>query len=310
MKIFSKKNIIIILTIVAILAAGFFTSMLFTANNNLAGRDDKNKRKIYTTFYPLQYITKQVAGDSFEVINIVPAGVEPHDFEPSAREIANLNSGAAFVYLGEEIDTWAEQVATDISKNGVATISVSKSINLIDAEEAKDPHFWLDPTLVSEFSSKLSDQLAAKFPDKKDLFPANQLSFSTKLNLLDIETKTSLAKCKFNKIIVSHDAYSYFAQKYNIQIIPITGLSPEDEPSSQQISEIINTIKQNNLEYIFLESSANNKITDTISLETNTKTLELNPIETITDEQIKNNEDYISIYKSNLNNLKIALKCE
>lgn len=268
---------------------------------------------IYTTFYPLEFITKQITGNTFEVVNITPLGTEPHDFEPSAKTLIRLNSAKAFVFLGKEIDPWAEKKSENLKQLGVLTVAVKDKINLEKIQETdqqiQDPHFWLNPKLVSQFSQKLSNELSQKFPEKSEVFKSNLLKFQDRLNTLDIQTSLALSSCKQRKIIVAHDAYSYFAKEYNLEVVPISGLSPEEEPSVQKIAEIIDIVKANKINYIFLENTANPKITEVISSATGAKSLELNPIESLTEEQIKNGQDYFTVHQNNTKNIKIALNC-
>jgi len=270
----------------------------------------EESRKIYTSFYPLQYITQQIVKDDFEVINLTPIGSEPHDFEPSVKDLTALDSASAFVYIGEEIDPWAAKKAVELRNKKVAIIAVSEEINLSKVEEGKDPHFWLDPVLVKEFSSKIYNQLSLKYPEKSNTFKKNLEIFNSYLDRLDAEAKSSLKSCKSNSIIVSHDAYSYFGKRYGIEINSISGLSSEEEPSASKIAEIIDLVKSKNMNYIFLESLGNPKVTEVITSATNAKTLELSPIEYLSQEQVDSKVDYSAIFRANLVNLKQALNCE
>jgi zinc transport system substrate-binding protein len=305
----SKFNYYIIsaLILFAVIIIALF-SLLNNPNN--PSTQVKEARIIYTSFYPLQYITKQIVKDSFEVVNLTPIGSEPHDFEPSVKDLTALDSAAAFVYIGEEIDPWAAKKAVELRSINVTTISASQELELDKVEEGKDPHFWLDPVLVKEFSSKIYNQLSLKYPEKNSIFKNNFDSFSLELDKLDTEAMSSLKSCKSNSIIVSHDAYSYFGKRYGLDITSIAGLSSEEEPSANKIAEIIDLVKSKNINYIFLESVANPKVTEVITSATNAKTLELNPIEFLNQEQVDKNSDYISIFDSNLKNLKLALNCE
>jgi zinc transport system substrate-binding protein len=304
----SKLNLMIIAAIFIFIAVIFSLFILLsTPKPNLKV---KESGKIYTSFYPLQFITQEIVKDNFEVVNLTPIGSEPHDFEPSAKDLANLNSAAAFIYIGEEIDPWAEKKAVDLRNTNVATISAAKELELKNVEEGIDPHFWLDPILVKEFSEKIYNQLSLKYPEKSNQFKLNLDNFNNALISLDTQSKDSFKSCKNKSIIVSHDAYSYFGKRYGIEITSISGLSSEEEPSTSKIAEIIDLVKNKGINYIFLESLGNPKITEVITSSTGAKTLELNPIEFLTKEQVDKNIDYLSIYKSNLGNLKKALICE
>ena len=127
---------------------------------------------------------------------------------------------------------------------------------------------------------------------------------------LNKEFQTELAACTNRKIVVSHDAFSYLSNRYSFEIINIAGLSPEEEPSAKTLTEISNTVTENGIKYIFYETLVSSDLANTIADETGASTLVLNPLEGLTPEEISNGENYVSIMRNNLNNLKVAMECK
>ncbi|WP_353051534.1 metal ABC transporter solute-binding protein, Zn/Mn family [Peribacillus frigoritolerans] len=107
--------------------------------------------------------------------------------------------------------------------------------------------------------------------------------------------------------IVSHSAYGYWEDAYGLKQIGISGLSPTDEPSQKQMVDIIDTVKKDNIEYIFFEENVTNKIAEIVKNEAGVEALTLQNLESITDENLKNDEDYFVIMRQNIEALKKSL---
>jgi zinc transport system substrate-binding protein len=147
-------------------------------------------------------------------------------------------------------------------------------------------------------------------PDNKNYFQTNADTLKTKLDNLNNEYKQGLANCTEKNIITSHAAFGYLATTYGLNQVPISGLSPDAEPSPQQLVNIVKFAKANNVKYIFFESLVSPKLANTIATEVGAKTLVLNPIEGLSDEQLARGDNYFQEMQNNLSNLKIALQCK
>jgi zinc transport system substrate-binding protein len=128
------------------------------------------------------------------------------------------------------------------------------------------------------------------------------------LEQLDKEYTDTLAPYKGSSIVVSHEAYSYLCSRYGLNQIAVEGVIPESEPSPNQMRSIISYIKENNIKYIFFEELLSPKVVQTIADETGATLLELNPFEGLEQEDIDSGENYLSVMRSNLENLKQALE--
>lgn len=170
-----------------------------------------------------------------------------------------------------------------------------------------DPHVWLDPKRSVIIAENIKNALVQLQPENKEKFEDNFLTLKSELEKLDTEFNNMVGQSKTNTIIVSHSAYGYWEDAYGLKQIGISGLSPTDEPSQKQLTEVIDLVKENNLQYIFFEPNLTNKVAEVVQNETATKSLTLNNLESITDENVKNNEDYFVIMRKNIEALKQAL---
>ena len=147
-------------------------------------------------------------------------------------------------------------------------------------------------------------------PKNKSYYYNNTNKLLSRLDGLDKEYKQGLINCNQKDIITSHAAFGYMAKTYGLNQVPISGLSPDAEPSSQQLAEITKFAKDHYLKYIFFESLVSPKLSETIANEVGAKTLVLDPIEGVSKVDIKSGKNYFTIMADNLKNLRIALECQ
>jgi zinc transport system substrate-binding protein len=271
-----------------------------------AAADSGKKLKIVATFYPMVEFSKQVAGNHAEVIGLIPSGTEPHDWEPTAKDMAELKEADVFVYNGI-VEGWAEKALESASNEKRIAVEASKGIDLMEDGKILDPHVWLDPALAQKEVASIEAALEKADPANKDDYKNNADAYIAKLKDLDQTFKSGLTEVKRKEFVTQHAAFGYMAKEYGLTQIPIAGLSPEQEPSPDQMASIVKFAKENQVKTIFFETLVDPKVAKVVANEIGAKTDVLNPIEGLTDEDKKNNLDYIGIMKNNLEGLKKAL---
>ena len=289
---------------------------------------------IAASFYTLAFLAEQIGGDAVEVIQVVPNGVEPHDYEPTPQELTAIYKAKILAMNGQGLDPWAEQVAEELRRQGVAVIMLTEGANLLPAVEGDhheedeheeeqevedehgheegefDPHVWLDPTEMTNVVVRLRDAMIAADPSQAALFTSHALSAVSSLIALDAEFRSALTECKQEKIIVSHNAFQYLARRYGFETIALSGISPDEEPSPKKMAEIIETVKNDNLKVVFFESLVSPKLAEAVAREAGVQTLVLNPLEGLTAEEEARGENYFTVMQQNVTNLALALECE
>ncbi|MBI2112964.1 MAG: zinc ABC transporter substrate-binding protein, partial [Candidatus Wildermuthbacteria bacterium] len=172
-----------------------------------------------------------------------------------------------------------------------------------------DPHFWLNPFLAKEQAQKITDGFTKLDPASKEYYEANQKNLNERLDEIDKRYKESLANCRQDLVVTSHAAFGYLANRYAFDQVSIAGISPEEEPSPQNLIQVSKFVKDNNIEYIFFETLVSPRLSETIAKETGAKTLVLDPIEGLSQEDMAKGKDYFTLMEQNLENLVIALEC-
>ena len=274
------------------------------------------KLMVTVSSYPLAHFAEQVGGEHVKVVNITPEGVDPHEYEPTARDMMKIWTAQVFIFSGAGLDPWGERVRDDLRKRGVLIICMTEHFELLrNGEDARygngryDPHIWLDPLLVMQEVEIIRDTFIRADPENESSYRNNSIVYSDKLAMLHRRYSEELKNCQTSHIIVSHDALRYLAKRYDLKIHPIAGLSPEEEPTPRKMTEIVKLARENNIKYIFTEVLVSPRIAETIAREVGAETLVFNPAGGLTENEIRAGKTYISIMKENLVNLRTAMSC-
>ncbi len=272
------------------------------------------KIQVSTSFYPLYFFTSQIAGDKAVVYNIIPSGAEPHDYEPTTQDIARVEDGQLLVLNGGKLEAWGDKVKDTLKGTNTQVITVGDDLAnqtvVEDGNTIRDPHVWLDPPLAKKETAAIAQGLATVDPSNASFYQANAQALETKLDSLDAEFRQGLNNCQKKDIITSHAAFGYLAREYGLNQVPISGLSPDAEPSPQQLAQVADFAKKNNVKYIFFESLVSPKLSQTIANEVGAQTMVLNPIEGLSDDEIHSGKTYFTEMDNNLANLKTVLQCQ
>lgn len=293
--------------------------ILAACSNDTSEKEDDGKLKIMTTFYPMYEFTKNIAGDKADVELLIPSTIEPHDWEPTPKDIGNIQKADLFVYNSADMETWVSDITASIDSSDVAVVEASKGIKLIEedeeAEESEeehehehshhaDPHVWLSPVLAQQEVQTITDALVKVDPDNKEYYETESSKYIEKLKALDEEYKTELKGITSNEFITQHTAFSYLAKEYGLVQVPIAGLSPDEEPSAAKLAELKKFAEEHEINVIYFEELTSSKVAETLANELGADTEVLNALEGLSDEQQKAGEDYITVMEENLTQLK------
>lgn len=281
---------------------------------------------VYATIYPLYDFATNVCGDRARVVQLVPDGVEPHDWEPSPRDMVNLQQADVFVYNGAGLESWVEKTLRNLPEGGPVAIDCSRGIDLLTVDgdtdvdahmhengdrhlhnQGVDPHIWLDPVNARAMVDNILQGLQQADPGNADYYRDNARRYQARLSELHEKFSQTLAGAPQRKFIVSHAAFGYLAKRYNLEQVPIRGISPAAEPGPARMKEIINVARTTGVTHIFFETLVSPRVSEVIAREVGAKTLVLNPLGGITPEEKQAGVDYISIMEANLQNLVVAL---
>jgi len=307
------KRMLVPLVIFLLLVSGCSNTASTKSEKTSEG---STKLQIVTTFYPMYYFAKKVAGDSANVELLIPNGVEPHDWEPTAKDMAKIQDADVFIYNSQYFELWTEKVLKSINDSKLKVVEASSGIKLMDALESvdeeehsasKDPHVWLSPVLARQEVNAIAKALEQADPKNKDQFQKNAEALNSELADLDRLYKETIDKAKNKEFVTQHAAFGYLAKQYGLTQIPIAGLSPDVEPTLGKLAELTDLTKKKNIKVVYFEEMTSSKVAETLAKEIGAKTEVLNPLEGLTKEEQQQGLDYIGVMKKNLDALKLSI---
>lgn len=267
------------------------------------------KLNVYASFYPMYDFAMKIGGDKVEVKNMTPAGTEPHDFEPSTTDMKGLSTADVFIYNGDDMEHWVKSALKSVDNKNLEVVKASTPIQLQKTKDDKmDPHTWLSIRNSIKEIAVIKDAFIKKDPTNKEYYEKNHEAYRKKLEDLEATYSKELANHKGKPIVVAHEAFGYLCKDYDLKQIAIDGLSPDSEPNPAKMKEIIKQVKDNKISVIFYEELVDPKVAKTIADETGAKAMELNTLEGLSKDELKEGKDYISVMKDNLKNLVYALE--
>ena len=268
---------------------------------------------VVASFYPLAEAAEQVGGADVRVTNLTAPGVEPHDLELTPDQMEAITTADVVLYLGGGFQPAVEDAINDAEGTVVDVSEGLRDLPVPSTETSPgltaDPHVWLDPVAYGQVVERVESALAEVDPSTASTFATNADAFTARLSSLDRDFRSGLASCDRSTIVTSHAAFGYLAQRYGLRQEPIAGLSPEAEPDPQRLADLKALVEQTGATTIFTEDLVSPKVAETLASETGISTAVLNPLESITSEQLAAGQDYVSIMEQNLETLRRALGC-
>lgn len=308
--------------------------------NDVSGGSSKEKLQIMTTFYPMYEFTKNIAGDKADVKILIPSSQEPHGWEPTPKDIANVQASDLFIFNSIYMESFVDTIKAAVDNKETVFVEASDGITLKEgitdehnheneeedhdheseeadhdheSEEAedehsheKDPHVWLSPALAIKEVETITASLIEADPDNKESYQQNSEAYIAKLSALDQEYQNALSKVEKKEMITQHAAFGYLASEYGLTQVPISGLSPEEEPNAQRLAELKNFAKEHDISVIYFEETASKKVADTLASEIGAKTEVLSTLEVLSKEDEDNGLDYIKVMERNLEKIAQA----
>ena len=299
----------------AVVALAIGIACALTACTEESANPNGDQLQVVTSFYPLQFITEQIGGDAVAVSNATKAGVEPHDLELSAQDTAEIVDADLSVFLSgfqpaiDDAVTSLDAAALDVASSADLNLQYTP---IADGEEepdeaGTDPHFWLDPLRLADVGDTVAARLGELAPAEATTFQTNAKLLRRQLEALHEEYSSALRECEQRELVTSHNAFGYLAQAFDLQQVGITGLTPETEPSPQQLAAVADFVRENDVSTIYYETLVSPDVADTLANSTGASTAVLDPLEGLSDDAA--GDDYFSVMRANLKALTSGLSC-
>ncbi len=308
------------------------------SGENSAEADEQNTEKLQVsvTFDAMKEFVAAVGKDKVEITTIIPAGTEAHDFEPKAQDLANLSTSALFVYNGLGMDEWAEEALTAVNTEDLFVVEASKGADIIENEHEDDdhegeehedeehegeehegeehedeghhhhgkydPHLWLSLKGAQTAATNVKDGLVQADPSNKDYYEQNCAEFIEQLETLYNEYSEKFQSVSNKSFVTGHAAFAYLCRDFGLEQNSVSDTFAEGEPSAQQLANLVEYCKTNQVTTIFAEELASPEVSETLANEVGAK------VETIyTIESAQDDMTYLERMESNLSKIYDSL---
>jgi zinc/manganese transport system substrate-binding protein len=207
----------------------------------------------------------------------LPVGSDPHSFAPKPADVRFIAQADLVVVNGLGFETWITKLVKNSGFRG-PVVTLAEGITPLEAachddhthnHGHFDPHAWQDVRNVVRYVENLRVSLVKLIPAQADTINARAAAYSRELNALHAYATDTLAALPADrrKLVTSHDALGYLGHAYGLTIVPISGLSTEQEPNARQVAKLITSIREQKVPAIFIESTANPKLAELLARE-------------------------------------------
>ncbi len=338
-----KKFLNLLLVLVLIFSVSCSSTYDKKEENNMKEKKETvkkandNKIKVVATLFAQYDFAKKVGGDKVDVNLILPAGVEPHSYEPTPNDIVKMKEADFLIYTGDNMEPWVNKVKEVLESSGVKIIDASNGIALLKGQEHlrekddknhedehdkdskhkeeghehgdHDPHIWLDFDNAIKMTNTIKNELVSIDSGNKEYYEKNAADYILKIKELDKKYKETVTKFKNNKIFSGgHFTFAYLAKRYNLEYSsPYKGFSPNAEPAPKDIAKLVNSLKEQNVKAIYYEELVNPKVATILASEADVTMLLLNGMHNVSKEDLDSGKGYLDFMEENLINLTKGL---
>ncbi|MDO4535778.1 MAG: zinc ABC transporter substrate-binding protein [Clostridium perfringens] len=279
-------------------------SILFVGCHKVetAFEDDLEKVQVVASIDPINEFAKIIGGDEISSITMVKSGVEPHDYEPTSKDLTNLNDSQLFLYNGLDMEEWADKIIESIEDTDIVVVNTSDNVNVINNNENNnhehgktDPHIWLSLKECKTQALNIKNSLQEIDGENSEYYEKNYNTFVSQVDALYEEYKGKFDNLENKNFVTSHAAFGYLCRDFGLTQISIEDLFGEGEVTPNTLAKLVNFCKDNNVKTIFMPEVASEKLSETLANEVSAKVVEIYSLETMTE-----NLGYIDAMKKNL----------
>lgn len=290
--------------------------LCFCACNNGSNTDqgtsttDGKTIKVSVTFNAMKEFVEAVGGDRVTVSTIIPDGTEPHAFEPKAQDLADLSEARVLVYNGLGMENWIDNAIAAVDNKQLITVCASDGVTPITNEDEEkiaehgqyDPHTWLSLKCAETEVGNIKDALVEADPDNASYYESNYDDYITELENLYNEYAEKFASVEKTSFVTGHAAFGYLCRDFNLNQSSVEDIFAEGEPSAQQLAELVQYCKDNDVTTIFAEELASTEVSETLAAEVGAK------VETIyTIASSEDGKTYLERMEENLSKIYTSL---
>lgn len=309
------------------------------ASNEESGATEETSDQltVYASTFALKSFAEEIGGDRVRVEMVIPPGADPHTYEPTSKQMTDIAEADLFLTVGHDLEPYVESMEKSLANENVTFVKTAEDVTLLSAEDTVhvhgedehsedkhaeeeaghseddghnhgqyDPHVWLDPMNAVSMAEAVEAAFSEQAPDYKDEFADRLSAFKEEADTLDAELKAAVDAGSKSELLVTHAAYGYLAERYGFEQLPITGLTPSEEPSQQALKRVIEEAQLHDLTHIAFEDTVTPKVAQVVRNEIGAETVTIYNLESVTKQQM--DKSYFDLMRENVKALETALK--
>jgi ABC-type Zn uptake system ZnuABC Zn-binding protein ZnuA len=227
---------------------------------------------VLTTITTFVSLAQAVGGNRVAVTSLVPVGASPEDYQPTPSDIARLHAANVLFENGLGLEAWLARTIDNAKNPNLRITVLSDGLPHVDS----NPHLWMDPELARAYVRKMRDALVARDPADRALFGRNAAAEDAKLVTLerDIRTRIDTIPPPSRAMIVFHNAWQYYNDRFGIKTVGVIELSPGQEPNPKYISDLVQLARANHVKAVFAEPEYSPKLAQALAESAGIKTVQ------------------------------------
>lgn len=271
----------------ALMLTIFAAAMLTGCGTQPDTAQDNGKIKVVASFNAMKEFTQAVGKDKVDVITLIPDGTEPHDFQPTTKNLKELSHARLFVYNGLGMEPWAEKTLEAVANPNLIAVDASQGVQAIankDAHEAHkhghdDPHCWLSLQSAQKEVQNIAAALSEADPDNASFYAQNAAAYNEQLQQLLTEYQGKFQSVPNKQFVTGHAAFAYLCRDFGLTQNSVESVFASGEPSPQQLAALATFCKQHGVKTIFAETMVSPKISETLAKEVGASVKTIHTIE-------------------------------
>ena len=312
--------------------------MLLTGCNNENINNEDGTLKVVTTIFPSFDFARAIGVDNVSLSMLIKPGGETHSYEPSPKDITDIQNSDLFIYVGGEGERWVETILESMDTSEMTIVRLMDYVNVVEEEivegmehdhedhehedhdhseeehhedeHAYDEHIWTSPVNAMMLVEKITEVLVSIDPENKETYEANRDAYISEINSVHEEFKLVVIEANRDTLVFADRfPFRYFVEEYGLKYsAAFPGCATETEPSAKTVAYLIDKVKLENIPVVFYIEFSNQKMADTIIEETGATKLEFHSAHNVSLEDFNAGKTYVDIMRQNINNLKEAIK--
>lgn len=268
----------------------------------------QQKLRVVATSADLKSLAEAVGGARVDVESLAAPEQDPHAIEVKPAQLARVRGAALLIRVGLDHEPWLSKVKLPVS---VVVVNASQNVRLIQTETPRlrverrahvhaygNTHYWLDPANAVPITAAIRDALAKLSPQDARVFEANRSAFLDALTRKSEQWNAALAPFRGTKVVVVHDTWSYFAERFGVQIVSAAEPNPGVPPSPAELAALFQRMREAGVKILIADPHSNPSLVRQIAAKSGAQAVTLSP----------SGHDYIRLFDDNVSRLVAALK--